>query len=349
MKPRATNRPSTHTDQRLAALVIALFATSCGLRCGEGPAERGKVAVPDKDAGPAALSCIDGARAMADVEKLAAIGARPPGSPGAETARQLIVDALRRSGLEPKRRDFTAYTPHPDFAKVELANITADLPGPGGTVIVGGHFDAKLLPGVAFVGANDGGSSTAVLLEIARCLAARGAPSAVRLAFFDGEEALVSWSDADSLYGSKRMAADLAASEERALVAAMVNVDMVGDRALKIFGETLSTPWVFAALERSAERLGHGALIGGPRAAIEDDHVPFLRIGVPAADLIDFEYGPAPGSNDYWHTAADTPDKLSAESLAAVARIVVGALPELSRGEPGKPPAPSRQSKQTPL
>jgi len=334
------NRRSKHRGPRLAALLIALLASSCGLRCGEGQAERGEVALPEKEAVPAAVSCIDGARAMADVEKLVAIGPRPPGSPGAETARRLIVDALRRAGLEPKRRDFTAYTPHPDLAKVGFANITADVPGPRGTVIVGGHFDAKLLPGVAFVGANDGGSSTAVLLEIARCLAARGSPSAVRLAFFDGEEALVSWSDADSLYGSKRMAADLAESEERDRVVAMVNVDMVGDRDLSIFRETLSTPWVFAALERSAGRLGHGALIDGPRAVIEDDHVPFLRIGIPAADLIDLEYGPAPGSNDYWHTAADTPDKLSAESLAAAARIVIGALPELSRGEPGKPPAP---------
>jgi hypothetical protein len=319
-------------------MVLALFASACGLRCGEpqrkGAADPAAVA----EAIPAAVACVDGARALADVERLAAIGERPPGSPGAERGRQLILDALRGAGLDPSRRDFTAYTPHPDLPKVELANLTVDLPGPGRTVIVGGHYDAKLSPGIAFVGANDGGSSTAVLLELARCLAARGAPAAVRLAFFDGEEALVSWSDADSLYGSKRMAADLAASAERGRVAAMVNVDMVGDRDLAFFRETLSTPWVFAALERSGGRLGHGGLFGGPRAAIEDDHLPFLRIGVPAADLIDFEYGPGPGSNDYWHTAADTPDKLSAASLAAAARIVIGALAELSRGEPGAQP-----------
>jgi hypothetical protein len=342
MKPHAMNRPSIHTEPRLAALVIALFASSCGLRCGESQVAGKRAAdpAPEEAAEPSAASCVDGARAMEDVLKLAAIGERPPGSPGAEVARQLIIDELRRAGLEPKRRDFTAYTPHPDLAKVGLANITADVPGPGRTVIVGGHYDAKLLPGVAFVGANDGGSSTAVLLEIARCLAAHGSPASVRLAFFDGEEALVSWSDADGLYGSKRMAADLAASEERDRLAAMVNVDMVGDRDLSIFRETLSTPWVFATLERSAGRLGHGALFDGPRAAIEDDHVPFLRIGVPAADLIDFEYGPGPGSNDYWHTAADTPDKLSAASLAAAARIVVGALEELSWGGPAVAPKP---------
>jgi glutaminyl-peptide cyclotransferase len=341
MKPHAMKRPSTITDTRLAALVLAMFASSCGLRCGESKdAGRPVAAAPREAAGPPAVPCVDGARALDVVKRIAELGERPPGSPGAEAVRGIIVDGLRRAGLEPKRRDFTAFTPHPDLAKVELANITADVPGPGRTVIVGGHYDAKLLPGVVFVGANDGGSSTAVLLEIARCLAAHGSPAAVRLAFFDGEEALVSWSDADSLYGSKRMAADLAGAAERGRVAAMVNVDMVGDKNLSIFRETLSTPWVFAALARSAGRLGLGAVFGGPRAAIEDDHLPFLRIGVPAADLIDFEYGPGPGSNDYWHTAADTPDKLSAESLAATARIVIGALADLSRGEPGAPSAP---------
>ncbi|MCK9462434.1 MAG: M28 family peptidase [Proteobacteria bacterium] len=326
------------TERRLAAFVIALFASSCGLRCGEGRVpEREIVPVPERIPAPPAISCVDGARALRDVERLVALGPRPPGGPGAEAARQLILGELRRAGLEPRRRDFTAHTPHPELGKVELANITADVAGPGGTVIVGGHYDLKLLPGVEFVGANDGGSSTAVLLEIARCLAARGSPARVRLAFFDGEEALVSWSDADGLYGSKRMAADLAGSPDRASVAAMVNVDMVGDRDLSFFRETLSTQWVLSALERSAERLGHAALFGGPRAAVEDDHLPFLRIGVPAADLIDLEYGPGPGSNDYWHTAADTPDKLSAASLAAAARIVIGALEELSGGEPAAP------------
>jgi hypothetical protein len=329
------DRPSKQRGPKLAALLIALSASSCGLRCGEGQVPQREItAAPEKIAEPPVVSCVDGARALEDVESLVALGPRPPGSTGAEAARQLILGALRRAGLEPTRHDFTAHTPHPELAKVELANITADVPGPGRPVIVGGHYDAKLLPGVEFVGANDGGSSTAVLLEIARCLAARGSPAKVRLAFFDGEEALVSWSDADSLYGSKRMAADLAGSSERASIAAMVNVDMVGDRDLSFFRETLSTPWVLSTLERSAERLGHGALFGGPRAAIEDDHVPFVRIGVPAADLIDLEYGPGPGSNDYWHTAADTTDKLSAASLAAAARIVIGALEELSRGEP---------------
>jgi glutaminyl-peptide cyclotransferase len=331
------NRPPGHTHGPLSALLLAVLTSSCGLRCGEArPGEGAASPGAERPALPEAVSCIDGERAMGFVRRMVAVGARPPGSPGAEAVRALIETELKEIGLAPVRAGFTAYTPHPELPKVAFANISADLPGPGKTVILGGHFDAKLLAGIDFVGANDGGSSTGTLLEIARCLKEHGSPSAVRLAFFDGEEALASWSDADGLYGSKRMAAELAASQERGRIAAMVNVDMIGDRDLGLVRETLSTPWVLGALERSAERQGAGALFSGPRAAIEDDHLPFLRIGVPAADLIDFEYGSTSGANDYWHTAADTADKLSAASLAAVGRIVVGALAELSSGEPAR-------------
>jgi glutaminyl-peptide cyclotransferase len=321
----------------LAALAVALLASACGVCCGERRVSEPEAAQPQrKGVSHEAASCIDGERALAAVRKLAAIGPRTPGSPAQEEAREFIETELRAAGAAAKRQGFTAFTPHPDLPKVALANITADIAGPGKTVILGGHYDTKLLAGVAFVGANDGGSSAALLLEIARCLALKGSPAAVRLAFFDGEEAFVDWSDADSLYGSKRMAADLSGSPEREGVAAMVNVDMVGDRDLGLVRETLSTPWVFEALVRSAERQGLGRIFSDARGAVEDDHVPFLRIGVPAADLIDFTYGASPGANDYWHTAADTPDKLSAESLAAVGRTVVGALAELSKGAPSR-------------
>jgi len=325
---------------KLAMLAVVLMTSSCGLRCGgEGrPADRPSTVAAEVTSPPShaetAAACIDGERAMETVRRIAAIGARSPGSPGAEAVRTLIEDELRANGLSFVRDDFTAYTPHPDHPSVRFANFSADIAGPGRTVIVGGHFDAKLLDGIDFVGANDGGSSTALLLELARCLAKAGSPAAVKLAFFDGEEALVTWSDADSLYGSKRMAARLAESGAREEIAAMVNLDMIGDGDLGIVRETLSTPWVFDALVRSAERQGLRGIFNGARGSIEDDHVPFLRLGVPAADLIDFDYGAARGTNDYWHTAADTPNKLSAKSLAAVGRVVVGALAELSKGEP---------------
>ena len=332
MKPLARG----NARRSLTALAMALLASSCGLRCGEGQAVKPTEIAEKAGLGGPAAACVDGTRALDLVKRLAAIGPRPPGSAGADAARTLIEGELRAAGLAPERREFTAFTPHPDHPSVELVNFTADVPGPGRTVILGGHYDTKLLAGIEFVGANDGGSSTALLIEIGRCLKLEGAPAAVRLVLFDGEEAFVDWTDADSLYGSKRMAADLADSSDRAGIAAMVNLDMIGDRDLGLSRDTLSTPWVFAALERSADRQGLAKIFSGQRGAIEDDHVPFLRIGVPAADLIDFEYGSAPGANDYWHTAADTPDKLSARSLAAVGRVVVGALEDLGRGAPGR-------------
>jgi Zn-dependent M28 family amino/carboxypeptidase len=109
---------------------------------------------------------------------------------------------------------------------------------------------------------------------------------------------------------------------------------MIGDKRLRLYREALSTPWVFAALERAAIRLGHGELFRGQRGAVDDDHVPFLKIGVPAANLIDLSFGPGWNSNSYWHTAKDTVDKISPDSMAAVGAIVVEALPDLCAGKP---------------
>lgn len=327
MQPLASNSwPGT-----LAAIVSAVLLGSCAIRCG-GEADTTPPA--GKGDRPGA-GCVDGTRALGHIERLLALGPRHAGTPGAERARKLIADTLRRTGLEPRRHDFTALTPHPELKRVELANISADISGPGDKlVVIGGHFDGKLLPGVDFQGANDGGSSTGLLLELARCLEQRRPPCGVRLVFFDGEEAIVEWSDSDGLYGSKHMATELKSSREHQRIAAMVNVDMIGDKRLRLYRETQSTPWVFAALERAAVRLGHGELFRGPRGGIEDDHVPFLRIGIPAANLIDLQFGPGWDSNSYWHTAEDTLDKISPDSMAAIGEIVLAALPDLCAGKP---------------
>jgi Zn-dependent M28 family amino/carboxypeptidase len=217
-----------------------------------------------------------------------------------------------------------------------MANVTVDVAGSGpGKVLLGAHFDGKLLEGLRFVGANDGGSSAALLLELARCLVAHPPPCTVTLAFFDGEEALVEWSDRDSLYGSKNLALELRASGALREVRAMVLVDMIGDADLHLFRETLSTPWVQQILMEAALSAGHGELWSGPRGAIEDDHLPFLQSGVPAAVMIDLNYGPKGGGNDYWHTEEDTLDKLSPDSLQAVGETLLHALPKLCQGKRG--------------
>jgi len=327
--------------RRFPAALVAALLTSCAGRCDDGARDPSGRAAPE-GAADALVSCVDGERAMEHIRRLIALGPRHAGTEGAERSRALIEETLRGFGLEPERLGFTAITPHPEIGSVQMANIAVDFPGPGDRkVVVGGHFDGKLLDGMEFHGANDGGSSTGLLLEMARCLSEHPPPVPVRLVFFDGEEAVVRWSDSDSLYGSKRMAADLKASGEHRNVAAVVIVDMIGDARLRIFRDTMSTRWVFDALERSARRLGHGDLFAGPRVAIEDDHIPFMRIGIPAAVLIDLSFGPGWDSNSYWHTDRDSIDKIRPESMTAVGRIVLSSLEELAAGKP-QAPGPKR-------
>ncbi len=330
MTPLRSGRRSV----RLSLLAATFVLASCAGRCcrDESPDQSGAGA---NAASEELLACLDGERALGHIERLIALGPRHAGTPGAAKAREMIAGTLRGFGLEPRLDEFTARTPHPELGRVEMANVLVDIPGPGERIVmIGGHFDGKIIERGTFKGANDGGSSTAVLLEMARCLKEHPLPCPVRLVFFDGEEALVEWSDSDGLYGSKHMAAELKASGEHRSIAALVVVDMIGDRRLRIFRDPLSTPWVYAALRRSAERLGSETLMRGPRISIEDDHTPFQRVGIPSAVLIDLRFGPGYRSNAYWHTEQDDVDKLSPENMAAVGRIVLGALPALSSGPP---------------
>jgi Zn-dependent M28 family amino/carboxypeptidase len=261
---------------------------------------------------------VDGAAALRHVDRLVAIGPRVAGSPGAERARAYIVGELRRIGLEPEVQSFEAATPH---GRLRLANVIVRLPGRRSDVIVlAGHYDTKLFNSFRFVGANDGGSSAALLIELARRLAKASREYTVWIVWFDGEEARETWTASDSLYGSRHLAAEL----ERAgrLPQALVLMDMIGDNDLNIRRDTYSTPWLTDILWASAARLGHSRYFLNDPMPVEDDHVPFLKAGVAAALLIDFDYPP-------WHTADDTLDKVSARSLAVVGDVVLDALPSI--------------------
>jgi Zn-dependent M28 family amino/carboxypeptidase len=261
---------------------------------------------------------VDGAAALRHVERLVAIGPRVAGTPGGERARAYITGELKKLGVKVDVRAFEADTPH---GRRRMANVVAMVPGRRSDVILlGGHYDTKYFKDFRFVGANDGGSSTALLLELIRRLAAAPREYTYWVVWFDGEEALVSWTASDSLYGSRRLAAELARAG--GLPRAMVLVDMIGDRDLGILRDTYSTPWLRDILWASAARLGHSRHFLGTEMAVEDDHAPFLRAGVPGALLIDFDYPP-------WHTADDTLDKVSARSLAVVGDVVLDALPAI--------------------
>jgi glutaminyl-peptide cyclotransferase len=319
-----------YPNTAFVAAVISLLLSGGAVCCGEESG--GQRAAADDTALKPSVYSVDGDRALGYIEEIVAFGPRHPGTDGAERTRRYIAKTLKSFGLSPVRSDFVAFTPHADFKRVPMANIHVDIPGrePRKTVLIGGHFDGKIIEGVNFQGANDGGSSTGLLLEMARVLAENPPLCPVRIVFFDGEEAFVKWSERDSRYGSKKMAAEIKSANQVERYAAAIIVDMIGDKRLRIQRETLSTGAIFTILEETAKRLGYGHIFGNQTMNIGDDHTPFLHLGIPSAVLIDLRFGPGFNSNAYWHTAEDTVDKLSPRSMEIVGQVVLESLFELT-------------------
>ena len=264
-------------------------------------------------------AAFDAGRAFEHVRQLVAIGPRPAGSAGAVQTRRYITTQLAALGLTATEQSFVAQTP---VGSVTMANVVARIPGSRPErLILAGHYDTKLFRGFRFVGANDGGSSTAMLLELARVLKARRNAFTIELAFFDGEESVIEWTGEDHTYGSRHYVATAQRDGSLRSVRAMVLFDMVGDRHLTIKRETDSTPWLTDLVWASARRLGQPAFLPED-FAVEDDHRPFLDAGIPAVDIIDLDY-------DAWHTKDDTLDQVSARSLQTVGDVFLGALPHI--------------------
>jgi Zn-dependent M28 family amino/carboxypeptidase len=254
--------------------------------------------------------------------------------------RVLITKDLEALGLEVVREEFEHEVPVTDDTpdgKLHFVNLYADLAGkpPAGDpqgapplVILATHIDTKYLPN--FVGANDGGSSTAAVLELARGLVASvPRPVSYRFLFLDGEEAIrVKWAGIDNTYGSRHHAEKLSRKETFRRLKAFVLLDLVADADLVLTRDNNSDGWLKEIFYGAAETLGMGEHIGDPYDAttIKDDHLPFRALGVPVVDLIDLDYGP---NNDYWHTSQDTLDKCSQESLQVIGDIVTAGLPKL--------------------
>ena len=324
--------PMSPRRSGLAPFLLAPLLAACLASCPDpavAPAPAPSSA-PSEQAGAPAVT-FDSARAWRDLEKQLSFGPRPAGSAALDATRAWLEDELKKAGLEPRREPFRAPTPR---GEVDFANIYADLDAKGGDaqaplVIFVSHFDTKRMD-FPFVGANDAGSSTATLLELARGLAAAGPRTiALRFLFVDGEEAVrPQWIDPDNRYGSKHHAAQLKVRDERERTKAVIVLDMCGDRDLRFHRDPYSTAWLSELVFAAARREGLAAHVDGPRDAIADDHLSFLEVGIPALDLIDFTYGP---ENSWWHTHEDTLDKCSEQSLAITARIVLAALPELEK------------------
>jgi hypothetical protein len=266
-------------------------------------------------------SPFDGARAFSDLTTIVGFGARPAGSQALERTRAYIVAELRKAGLDPILDEFEAMTPR---GTRKMVNIRAVRPGANAELIVlAGHYDTKAFD-FNFLGANDGGSSTAWVLEMARATADLRLVNSLEFVFFDGEEAVVEWTDTDSVYGSRHDVDRRYRSGSLGLLKALVLVDMIGDKNLNILRESASTDWLTDTVWNTAHSLGYTEEFLNSEQSIADDHIPFLNAGVPAMDIIDFDY-------PYWHTPADTLDKTSAESLRIVGDVVYFSLPEIDR------------------
>lgn len=269
---------------------------------------------------PASSVGFDGSRAYAHVREVVGFGPRPAGSAALEATRGYIKKQLAAVGVEAREQAFTANTP---IGPVRMVNLIATIPGRSqGKIVFGGHYDTKLFREFRFVGANDAGSSTAFLIEWARVLKNRKNAFTSEIVFFDGEEAFVDWyTNHDNTYGSRHYVEAARRDGSLKLVRAMVLVDMIGDRDLHIRRELSSTRWLTDIIWAAAKRLKHGDVFLDQTTQIEDDHIPFLRAGVPAVNIID-------GPEDYppWHTARDTLDKVSARSLQIVGDVLLEAL-----------------------
>ncbi len=271
----------------------------------------------------------NGGRAFDDLKRLVAFGPRPAGSPELAEARRWMLRQLRATRAQVEEDSFQANSP---VGVLAMSNIVAKFPGARPqVVIISGHYDTKRFSDFRFLGANDGGSSAALLLELARVLSDRRNELTYWLVFFDGEESVPrEWSDADSLYGSRHFVQRLISNGELGRIQAMILVDMIGDARLDVHPEENSTPWLSDLVFQTARRLGYEKYFPSSRVApIVDDHVPFVNAGVSAADLIDLDYGPE--DHRYWHTADDTVEHCSALSLTIVGRVVVATLGALEK------------------
>jgi len=263
----------------------------------------------------------DSGRAWEHLRQLVAIGPRPSGSPAIEQTRKYIREQLGAAGLTATEQAWDEQTP---IDRVRMVNLVATIPGARKERIVfAGHYDTKLYRQFRFVGASDGGSSAAFLLELARVLKARKNPLTIELLFLDGEEArLPDWHGTDNTYGSRHYV-DLAKRDgSLATLKALVLIDMIGDRDLNMRRDTNSTPWLTDLIWLEAKRQNLDDDFIAESTRIEDDHLPFLAAGVPAVDIIDLDY-------EAWHTAKDTLDAVSARSLQVVGDVVLAALPAI--------------------
>ena len=259
----------------------------------------------------------DGAHALDYARQFVAIGPRWPTGPGHIKAEEFLSSHFQRTHDQLEEDTFTADTP---IGPVPMCNFIVRYPGKKpGAILLGTHYETNYpLRNIGFVGANDGAATTGLLMAIGDRLHADTAGGkkldgySVWLVFFDGEEAINTWSRSDSTYGSRHLAARWGRDGTLGQIKAFMLADMIGDKDLDIQRETNSTTWLISLVGQAAHKFGYDRYFFQREMAVEDDHLPFVARGVPSIDVIDLDYGP---NNSYHHTAQDTMDKISVRSL----------------------------------
>ncbi len=294
--------------------VILMFVMFASAACAQAPS--------------AAMPPLSGEKAMEHVRAQVAFGPRPPGSAALEKCRAYLIQQLESFGYQVERDSFQASTPYGPKA---MTNLIARKKGDaaGSIVALASHFDTKYYETMPFVGANDGGSSTGLLLELARVLAVRKDGLNYWFVFLDGEEAFIEWSTFDSTYGSRHLAKRWKEDGTAAKVRALILLDMIGDKNLDILKERNSTPWLMDLVWNTAIEQGWRGMLSNTESYVEDDHLPFLDARIPSVDIIDLNYAP-------WHTEGDTLDKISAASMEKVGRLVLAVLPRIEERLAGR-------------
>jgi glutaminyl-peptide cyclotransferase len=275
----------------------------------------------------------NGERALEHVRKQLSFGPRPPGSPELAQTRDYIVSELEKSGLQTTKIEFDAATP---MGQKKMVNIVAEIPGETkDIIIISSHYDTKYFKDMLFVGANDPGASVGTLIELGRVLGANKGKNKLtyRLVFFDGEEAFCrEWDECgkpdspDNTYGSRHYVQFLKSMNQISQVRAMILLDMMGYKNLKLGRDTMSTRWLQDVIWQAGRDTGHGdVFIDEPEGVGGDDHEPFLRAGIDSVDIIQLN------SYQYWHTPEDTLDKVSAKSMKIVGDVILASLPVIER------------------
>lgn len=307
---------------RRAPIVLLLIA-GAAVACGQ-------TAASQRASAPPAAPVFDSPRAWNHLRQMVAIGPRESGSAAIKQTRAYITKELAGVGLTVEEQKWTAATP---AGPIEMVNLIARLPGRRtDKILITGHYDTKKIKEFVFVGASDGASSGAMLMELARVLKDQPREFTYEFVWFDGEEAVCAgWYDCekpgapDNTYGSRHYVEVARKAGALKTLRAMVLLDMVGDRDLQIKREAKSTVWLADIIWAAAKRIGQtGAFPDVRIGEIEDDHVPFLAAGVPSVDLIDLEY-------PHWHQRTDTLDNVSARSLQIVGDVVLAALPDIEK------------------